>query len=126
LEILADPAQIAVAIQALCTNALEALGHGGHLTVSLAAATSATGKAGTRITVSDDGPGIRPEIRDHIFDPYFSGREAGRGLGFGLCKCWRIVTDHGGNLEVTSGPTGGASFTIDLPVPAASAAILSD
>ena len=43
------------------------------------------------------------------------GREAGRGLGFGLSKCWRIVTDHGGRIEVESQPGQGATFVITLP-----------
>ncbi len=54
-------------------------------------------------------------VRPHVFDPFFSGREAGRGLGFGLSKCWRIVTDHGGGVRLDSGPTGGVTVTITLP-----------
>jgi signal transduction histidine kinase len=67
-----------------------------------------------QIAISDTGPGIPPEVRRHIFDPFYSGREAGRGLGLGLSKCWRIVTMHGGRLDVES--TGaGSRFTIHLP-----------
>ena len=57
-----------------------------------------------QIVVTDDGPGISPEIAGKIFDPFFSGREAGRGLGFGLSKCWRIVTLHGGRIDIHSAP----------------------
>ena len=42
--------------------------------------------------------------RGHLFDPYFSGREAGRGIGLGLSKSWRIVTEHGGRIDVESQP----------------------
>ena len=70
---------------------------------------------GVRIVVGDTGPGIPPDIRPHIFDPYFSGREAGRGLGLGLSKAWRIVQLHGGSIDVVSPPGGGATFTILLP-----------
>jgi signal transduction histidine kinase len=126
LIVLADPTQIAVALNALCTNALEALGRGGHLTVALDDQGASNGCQGIRIVVSDDGPGISPEIREHLFDPFFSGREAGRGLGFGLSKCWRIVTAHGGHIDVSDGSAGGAIFTICLPsagpAPAAQAA----
>ena len=73
-----------------------------------------TGQAA--ITVRDTGPGIPLGVREHIFDPFFSGREAGRGLGFGLSKCWRIVTEHGGSIHVESPPTGGAIFTLKLPI----------
>ena len=53
-----------------------------------------------RISVRDDGPGITPEQRRHIFDPFYSARQAGRGLGLGLSKAWRIVAQHGGRIEV--------------------------
>jgi C4-dicarboxylate-specific signal transduction histidine kinase len=54
-------------------------------------------------------------VRRHLFDPYFSGREAGRGLGLGLSKCWRIITDHGGQIDVDSGPERGTTITLQLP-----------
>ena len=65
--------------------------------------------------VTDTGPGISPEVRRHLFDPFYSGREAGRGLGFGLAKCWRIITDHGGQIDITSEPGRGATFVLRLP-----------
>jgi signal transduction histidine kinase len=68
-----------------------------------------------QLSVTDTGPGIPPEIRPHIFDPFFSGREAGRGLGLGLSKAWRIVNLHGGTIEVENAAAGGARFTIALP-----------
>jgi signal transduction histidine kinase len=67
------------------------------------------------LSVSDTGPGIPSEIRPHIFDPFFSGREAGRGLGLGLSKAWRIAQLHGGQIAVESQPEGGACVTIVLP-----------
>jgi signal transduction histidine kinase len=68
-----------------------------------------------RITVTDDGPGMSPREAAHAFDPFFSGREAGRGLGFGLCKCWRIVTAHGGRVEIHSQPRLGTTVVLTLP-----------
>jgi signal transduction histidine kinase len=106
-----DPQQIAVACGALIRNALEALGRGGEITLGLAR--NSVGQA--LISVADSGPGILPEVRRHMFDPYFSGREAGRGLGLGLSKCWRIVQLHDGQVEVDSPPTGGAILRIALP-----------
>jgi signal transduction histidine kinase len=110
LEIEADATQMAVAIRALCQNSLEALGHGGKIDIDLKA-----DGADVTIRVSDNGPGITPEQRRHIFDPFFSARQAGRGLGLGLSKCWRIVTNHGGRIEVESLPGQGATFVIILP-----------
>jgi signal transduction histidine kinase len=110
----ADETQLAVAIHAVVNNALEAA-PGGNVTVEVGVDGDGTERwAETRI--SDDGPGISPEIRAHMFDPFFSGREAGRGLGFGLSKCWRIVTDHGGRVVVREPKGRGATISILLPV----------
>ena len=62
------------------------------------------------LTVTDTGPGIPPDIRPHIFDPFFSGREAGRGLGLGLSKAWRIINLHGGQIDVESPANQGTTF----------------
>jgi hypothetical protein len=109
-----DETQLAVAVAAVVTNALEAVSAGGHVSVA-AHARSEGGTQWAEVVVRDDGPGISAEVRRHIFDPFFSGREAGRGLGFGLSKCWRIVTEHGGRVVVNSPAGGGAEFTISLP-----------
>jgi signal transduction histidine kinase len=132
-----DPTQIAVALKAIVQNALEAVQQCGRVEVSaeLGAGNAeqssippphfslfdaATLRSNFRapsfvLTVTDTGPGIPPEIRPQIFDPFFSGREAGRGLGLGLCKAWRIVEMHGGTIEVDSNPAAGAMFRIILP-----------
>lgn len=110
LEIEADAVQLVVAIQALCQNSLEALGYGGQVEIG-----PESGHNEATIRVTDNGPGITPEQRRHIFDPFYSAREAGRGLGLGLSKCWRIVTNHGGRIDVSSQPGHGAEFVITLP-----------
>ena len=107
----ADSTQLQVAVHALLDNAANAIGRGG--AISVAVKQDEASRA--QIIVADTGPGIAPEVRLHIFDPFYSGREAGRGLGFGLSKAWRIITLHGGSIEVGSPPTGGATFTITLP-----------
>jgi hypothetical protein len=111
----ADETQLLVVLQALCKNALEALGAGGHIEVAVRSLGDASHPTGAKITVRDDGPGVLPEQRPHLFDPFYSGREAGRGLGFGLSKCWRIIKNHGGELTVESSPGHGATFTVSLP-----------
>ncbi len=102
--------QLAVAIRALIQNALEALGREGRIELEV----SATAKE-AKITITDNGPGIPPEIRPHIFEPFYSGREAGRGLGFGLAKSWRIVTDHRGTIQLQTNREPGSTFEIRLP-----------
>ncbi|WP_428305284.1 sensor histidine kinase [Lacipirellula sp.] len=109
-QIQADATQLQVAIRALLDNALDAIGRDGAIDVTLSST-----EAAVQLQIADTGPGIAPEVRPHIFDPFYSGREAGRGLGFGLSKAWRIVTLHNGTLEADSPSTGGATFTITLP-----------
>ena len=111
LEIEVDPAQLNVTLSAMCRNSLEAIGHKGHVEIHL----DGSDEEVIRIRVSDDGPGIEPDQRRHLFDPFYSARQAGRGLGFGLSKAWRIVTNHGGRIEVEDNSGGGAAFTVALP-----------
>ena len=121
----ADTSQLMVVLRAMCTNSLEAMGHGGRIEISARhdqdIASSRRGeevafpKGVIEIVVSDNGPGFAPEDRKHLFDPFYSGREAGRGLGFGLSKCWRIIRNHGGAIDVESTPGQGATFRIKLP-----------
>jgi signal transduction histidine kinase len=119
----ADPAQFQVALRALCQNSLEALQGGGRIEIAIetAACSASTGGAppagGNRevkIRIRDNGPGLKPEERRHVFDPFYSARQAGRGLGLGLSKAWRIVANHGGRIEVESELGQGATFTIVL------------
>jgi signal transduction histidine kinase len=121
-----DSVHLRVALAAIITNSLEALGEAGRIEIELrqsrAANRDSSGKQASppadvaQIIASDTGPGISPAIRPHIFDPFFSGREAGRGLGMGLPKAWRIVREHGGRIDVDSAASGGATFTISLPL----------
>jgi signal transduction histidine kinase len=67
-------------------------------------------------TFQDDGPGIAAEILPNIFDPFYTTKRPGRGTGLGLSICKAILREHGGNVEATSGPGGGAVFTVTLPV----------
>lgn len=106
-----DPVQLAVAIRAIVTNAIEAMPSTGEIRVELLIDDSRLG-----IAIHDNGPGMNDETREHIFDPFYSGREAGRGLGFGLCKAWRIIDEHAGQIEVESSLCIGARFTLWLPV----------
>jgi signal transduction histidine kinase len=68
------------------------------------------------VTFQDDGPGIAPEVLPIIFDPFYTTKRPGRGTGLGLSICKAIMKEHGGNVEATSLPAGGAIFTVTLPV----------
>jgi signal transduction histidine kinase len=70
------------------------------------------------LQVSDDGPGIPPEVQSKIFDPFFTTKETGKGTGLGLTVAYAIVQEHGGSIRAESAREGGASFTVELPVTA--------
>jgi signal transduction histidine kinase len=110
IEITADPVQLIVALKAMVQNSLEALGSGGNLELELRNYADHL-----EILIRDDGPGIPLEVRPHIFDPFYSARQAGRGLGLGLCKAWRIITNHGGQITLESQSEPGTTFRIALP-----------
>ncbi|MCL2304276.1 MAG: HAMP domain-containing histidine kinase [Planctomycetaceae bacterium] len=107
-----DPVQITVALLALIRNAVESLGEKGTITLEVKQDQEASP---VEIRVSDDGPGIPEEIRGMIFSPFFSGRQAGRGLGFGLPKAWRIARQCGGSLELEGGESSKTCFLLRLP-----------
>ncbi|WP_205478951.1 PAS domain S-box protein [Sphingomonas arenae] len=68
-----------------------------------------------RVEVEDNGPGVAPEIRRRIFDPFFTSKPQGQGTGIGLTFSLGIVEAHGGTLRLDDPPDGGARFTIELP-----------
>jgi hypothetical protein len=115
----ADPAQLEIVLNELVRNGLDAIdgasqGDDGKIVIRLERSGS-TGSPAAIVSVTDNGPGLSDKDRVHLFDPYYSGREAGRGLGFGLCKCWRIVSGHGGRIEVDSVPGVATTFRVFLP-----------
>jgi hypothetical protein len=114
-EINGDETQLGVALHAVAKNAIEAVDEGGRVSIAIRQC-EIVGSPWVEIVVGDDGPGVSTEVRRHMFDPFYSGREAGRGLGFGLSKCWRIVTDHGGQVVVHSPAGGGTEISILLPL----------
>ncbi len=117
LVVSADATQLAMALRAVVLNALQAIGAEGEIELTLQRDRGASGDASlwAHVSIRDTGPGIPPHVRRHLFDPFYSGREAGRGLGFGLAKCWRVVSLHGGCIEVSSPPRQGTTISIALP-----------
>jgi signal transduction histidine kinase len=109
-EAAADENQIRQALLNLVRNAKEAMTGGGRLQVSV----TAGGPGQLRIAIADTGSGIAPEHLTNIFDPFFSTKEKGTGLGLALVQ--QIVAEHGGRIEVASGPQGGTVFAINLPI----------
>ncbi len=95
----------------LVTNAVQALGEvKGDKKIALATSME---RDRIIIKVADNGPGVPQQIRDRIFDPFFTGRRDGFGIGLSLCH--RIVSDHGGELSVNTSQWGGAEFHMEIP-----------
>lgn len=121
----ADPTQIHQAILNLCTNAFHALRMtGGTIDINLThvvdinktlAPNHKSGDTCIRLSVSDNGPGVNPEIQDKIFDPFFSTKSKTEGTGLGLAVVHGIVKSHQGSIRLNCGEAGGATFTILLP-----------
>jgi signal transduction histidine kinase len=74
------------------------------------------------LSVTDTGPGIPPEVRSRIFEPFVTTKPAGRGTGLGLAVCWTIVERLGGTIVAENAPEGGARFVVRLPIASATAA----
>ncbi len=104
-----DPGQLQQAVIALATNALDAMGESGVLTM---VGRNEDGKV--VVEVSDTGVGIPAENLPKIFEPFFTTKEIGRGTGLGLAVCYGILTEHGGTLDVQSTVGAGTTFTITL------------
>lgn len=109
LPVLGDHADLESLFINLLTNACEATPPDGRVTVAVAADGERIG-----VVVADSGPGIPPEARDRVFDPFFSTKRRGSGLGLTICAA--IATAHRAKLRADNHPTGGAVFTVELPV----------
>jgi signal transduction histidine kinase len=96
----------------LALNAYEAMGPGGGK-LRVEAVPSSDGKGGVEINFQDTGPGIPAELREQIFNPFFTTKETGVGLGLSIVS--KIVDDHRGWIRVTSEPGKGACFQVFLP-----------
>jgi signal transduction histidine kinase len=96
----------------LLDNAIDALGERGTITI-----TTQREAGGARVDVSDDGPGMAPEIRERVFDSFFTTKDVGHGIGLGLATAHRIVVDrHQGTITVDSEPGATTTFHVWLPL----------
>jgi len=97
----------------LLTNAIDACGENGQVTVRTETEADALG---VRIDIDDNGLGIPPEIRDRIFDPFFTTKPLGQGTGLGLSISYGIIQEHNGRIEVQSTVGYGSCFSVHLPI----------
>jgi PAS domain S-box-containing protein len=106
-----DPDQIQQVFLNLILNARDAMPNGGNLDISVKHFDGYV-----LMLFSDTGKGIDPEVRDKVFDPFFSTKGPAKGTGLGLSICYSIVKDHGGTIEIESEKDKGTRFTIKIPV----------
>ncbi len=118
-----DEGQCMQVLMNLCLNARDAMPAGGEISFRLANCTFTPGEARppkhpgefVRISVRDTGHGMTPEVLGHLFEPYFTTREFGKGAGLGLSIANHVVVAHGGWIEVESEPGRGSQFHVFLP-----------
>ncbi|HXY61724.1 MAG TPA: ATP-binding protein [Nitrospirota bacterium] len=106
-----DPDQIQQVFLNLILNARDAMPNGGSLDISVKHIDGSV-----QMLFADTGCGIDPEVRDKVFDPFFSTKGPAKGTGLGLSICYSIIKDHGGTIEIDSEKDKGTRFTIKIPV----------
>jgi two-component system, sporulation sensor kinase E len=111
-HVLGDPSSLRQVCMNLLINAHQAIKGAGRVNLT----TAATNEGMISITIRDTGSGIATEIIDRIWDPFFTTKEVGKGIGLGLALTYNIVKRQGGEIMVESRPGEGAQFTVLLPV----------
>jgi PAS domain S-box-containing protein len=110
-----DANQIKQVFMNMMVNAAEAMSEeGGAFTITTG---STSDRSSIFISFQDEGIGIPAEIQSKIFDPFFTTKGVGKGTGLGLSTSYGIIQSHHGNIDVTSSPGKGTTFTIYLPIP---------
>jgi two-component system, NtrC family, sensor histidine kinase HydH len=107
-EIMADSEMLYQAFLNIFINAIQAMPNGGKISVNIFPA-----NGNVAIQIEDEGNGIETEIMEKIWNPFFTTKEKGTGLGLGIVK--NLIEAHGGNLNIENRHEGGAQVTIQLP-----------
>jgi len=125
LPVLGDPVRVHEVIMNLSTNAADAMGEKGVLEINYSEETiekNITGQLGlihpglySVITIADNGCGMEPQVLSHIFEPFYTTKEVGRGTGMGLAVVFGIIQNHEGNIIVQSQKNVGTTFKVYFP-----------
>ncbi len=112
-----DPGELEIAVLNLCVNARDAMENGGVITISAANEWQGPlgGNAGVRLTVSDTGTGMTPEVKARVFDPFFTTKEVGKGSGLGLAQVYGFARQSGGDVEIETQVGVGSAISLHLP-----------
>jgi signal transduction histidine kinase len=109
-----DRVQLQQVILNLMINAVEAMSGSGEGSRELLVGTGQDASGEVLVTVQDSGPGLNPESFDRVFDPFYTTKPDGMGMGLSICRS--IVDDHGGRIWASRCPGRGATFRFTLPV----------
>ncbi len=112
-RIICDKEQIQQAFLAIMDNAVEAMPDGGTLTI---VTNTSQRKKRVQIQIQDTGSGISPSDLPHVFEPFYSTKREGKGVGLGLSVCYGIIERHDGKIEANSLEGEGSTFIIELPL----------
>ncbi|NQW69869.1 MAG: GHKL domain-containing protein, partial [Betaproteobacteria bacterium] len=112
LVIMVNPSEIEQVILNLLNNAIQALANSGTLQRRIAIEAMKTGKS-VQLSIADNGAGVSPEFKPHLFELLSTTKQTGMGLGLWLCK--HVVTRYGGSIHYEDALGGGAKFVIELP-----------
>lgn len=112
------PAQLNQVFMNIISNAIDALldDKSDETSKEIKIATSRVNDSYIKVSISDNGPGISPEIKAKLFDPFFTTKPVGKGTGLGLSICYKIVEKHHGKIEIFSEIGRGTEFVISLPI----------
>jgi signal transduction histidine kinase len=110
-----DVGELERVILNLALNARDAMEHGGQIRVAAENTTDQAGTAFVRLSISDDGIGMPPEVRARAFEPFFTTKEVGKGSGLGLAQVYGFANQSGGRVEIDSTVGGGTTVTLLLP-----------
>jgi len=112
-SITCSPSQVNQVLLNLLNNSSQAMDKPqGRITIT----TRPAGDGAVAIDVEDNGKGIAADALPKIFDPFYTTKEPGKGTGLGLSIAYKIVTQHGGRIDVRSTPGEGTTVTVTLPV----------
>jgi signal transduction histidine kinase len=112
-DVLIDPDMAQQVFLNLGINALQAMPDGGVLSIKTGLRRTRSKKSYVDVVVADNGPGIPDEVKEKMFDPFFTTRSMGTGLGLSISM--QIAREHGGNLTARNSAQGGAVFKVSLP-----------
>ncbi len=110
--IFCNPSQISQVLMNLLVNAIQALG----TSKGVISVDQEMTDRHILIKVTDDGPGMAPEVAEQIFEPFFTTKPTDQGSGMGLSLCYKLIREHQGDITIDTAPDRGSCFTISLPI----------